>query len=297
MRFPWHRLRHFILAISALTIAFLTPIALAGFVSFATMKGAVAQGAGDLIVSPTRVVFEGRTRAAQLALSNRGSETATYRISIVNMKMSETGQVTEISRPEPGQKFAESLFRYSPRQITLEPGASQAIRILLRKPADLAAGEYRSHIMMRAVPNIPSQSVESAQPGAATVQLIPVFGIAIPVIVRHGELDYGVDISNVAYVPGSSEEPQSKIRFDLNRTGERSSFGDVVVSVKEGDESVVLAQALRLAVYTPNTSRTVELNLRVPDGFNISGKTVTVDYNAIADEGGQNLASGSAVLP
>ncbi len=256
-----------------------------------------AQGAGDLIVTPTRVVFEGRTRAAQLGLVNRGSETATFRISVINMKMGENGELTEIARPEEGQQFAESLFRYSPRQVTLEPGASQAIRILLRKPADLAAGEYRSHMMMRGIPNVQSQSIENLQTGSASVQLIPVFGIAVPVIIRHGDLAYDIKIDGTEFIPASSEEPLDRVRFQLQRTGNRSAFGDLTVSVVHNGEQVVLAQTLRLAVYTPNTSRTVEMNLRVPDGVNISGKTLNLTYATIADEGGETLSEATIAVP
>src|ERR1700737_1174027 len=38
-------------------------------------------GIGDLLVAPTRLIFEGRTRAAELTLINIGRQTATYRIS------------------------------------------------------------------------------------------------------------------------------------------------------------------------------------------------------------------------
>ena len=45
-----------------------------------------SQSAGDLVVAPTRIVFEGRTRTAQISLLNRGSAAATYRISLINRK-------------------------------------------------------------------------------------------------------------------------------------------------------------------------------------------------------------------
>ena len=114
--------------------------ALAAVAAFASVP-VMAQGAGDLVVSPTRVVLEGRTRSAQLGLVNKGSTTATYRITVVNMHMDESGAIKEVAKPVDGQQFADDLFRYSPRQVTLEPGASQAIRLLLRKPKDLADGE------------------------------------------------------------------------------------------------------------------------------------------------------------
>ena len=62
-------------------------------------------GAGDLLVTPTRVVFEGRQRTAQITLVNRGAAAATYRIAFTNLRMNEEGGTKEIetSGAEPGE--------------------------------------------------------------------------------------------------------------------------------------------------------------------------------------------------
>lgn len=258
---------------------------------------AQAQSAGDLVVSPTRVVLEGRDRSAQLSLVNKGSETATYRITVINMRMSPDGGMTEIAQPEPGQEFADQLFRYSPRQVTLEPGASQAIRLLLRKPKDLADGEYRSHMMMRAVPQAAGQSVEQPAGGGASVRLIPVFGIAVPIIVRHGKVDYTMSLSDMKFMPAADKDQLNKISFNLNRSGNRSSYGDLTATLSAGGKDIVLSQIMRLAVYTPNQSRLVEMSLRVPEGVALSGNTLKVEYKSIPEDGAKILAEQSIVLP
>lgn len=262
-----------------------------------TTSPVFAQGAGDLVVSPTRVVLEGRNRSAQLSLVNKGSETATYRISVVNMRMSPDGSMTEIAEPEAGQDFSENLFRYSPRQVTLEPGASQAIRLLLRLPKDLPDGEYRSHMMMRAVPKAAGQSVEKPVGNGATVQLIPVFGIAVPIIVRHGKVDYSMGLDDLKFVPAANKDELNKVRFNLTRTGNRSSYGDLTATLTDGGKELVLSQIMRLAVYTPNPNRIVEMALRVPEGAKLSGNTLKVEYKSIPEEGGKVLAEQSIVLP
>ena len=282
------------------TATYLCAAAIIGFSATAVVPtSTMAQSSGDLVVAPTRVVFEGRTRSAQLGLVNKGSGAATYRISVINMRMSENGQLTEIAEPEPGQQFADRLFRYSPRQVTLEPGASQAIRLLLRKPKDLPPGEYRSHLMMRAVPDEAGQSVEAPAPadGGISVTLIPIFGIAIPVIVRHGDLDYSAEISELEYVKPAEANQLGKIRFNLSRTGDRSTFGDLTASIDDGGKEVVLAQVMRLAVYTPNKNRIVEMPLRIPEGVSMAGKKITLKYKTTAEEGAKLLAESAAQLP
>ena len=107
---------------------------------------------GDLLISPVRVVLEGRQRSAELTLVNRGEETMTYRVEFENRRMLEDGRFESALEAREGELFADSMIRYAPRRITLEPGSPQTIRVLLRKPSDLAEGEYRSHLLFRAVP-------------------------------------------------------------------------------------------------------------------------------------------------
>src|SRR5205823_6329510 len=90
------------------------------------LAATAAQGQGspgDLLVAPTRVVLEGRQRTAEITLVNIGPATATYRISLVNLRMDKMGGTREVeaSSAEPGERFANELVRFSPRQVTLVP--------------------------------------------------------------------------------------------------------------------------------------------------------------------------------
>jgi len=100
----------------------------------------------ELMLNPTRVVLAKNQRAAQVELINNGEEPATYRISLVNRRMSETGEFSQVTQPDAGEQFADAMLAYSPRQITLVPGTAQVVRVMLRKPDGLADGEYRSHL-------------------------------------------------------------------------------------------------------------------------------------------------------
>ena len=84
---------------------------------------------GGLLVAPTRLVFEGRVRNAELSLVNTGSDITTYRIEFVRLRMREDGSFENVDAAGPGERFSDELVRYSPRQVTLEPGVPQAIRL------------------------------------------------------------------------------------------------------------------------------------------------------------------------
>lgn len=250
----------------------------------------LAAGPGDLLVAPTRVVFEGRKRSTEVNLSNIGQVRATYRVSLVRMEMDENGAFKELPF-DPGTENLKSLFRFSPREVTLEPQESQTVRIQVRKPAELAAGEYRLHMVFRAVP--PTQEAapqESAASKGISIKLTPIYGIAIPLIIRHGETAAKVSITDPA-LDGAA----NTLRFRLERSGNQSVYGDLQASLLPTHGAPVkLAEAGGLAVYTPNASRRVTLPLvrSVP-----SGSRIRITFALPPQDGGTLLAESSLTVP
>lgn len=249
-----------------------------------------AGGAGDLLVAPTRVVFEERKRSAELNLSNIGQARATFRITLVRMEMDETGSIRELPF-DPGTENLRSLFRFSPRQVTLDPRESQTVRIQLRKPAHLPEGEYRLHLTFRAVPSeAPAAQAVAAAKGIA-IKLTPVYGIAIPLIVRQGKTSASVSLAEPAL-----DAKDGVLRFRLNRTGNQSVYGDLKVTLLAPSGPKVLAEASGLAVYTPNSGRTVALPLQ--GGRSIpSGSRLQITYSQPALDGGRLLAETVMTTP
>jgi len=200
--------------------------------SMSAHPAAQAQGLGNLTVTPTRVVFEGRDRSAVISLVNSGVDTALYRVSVINMRMSESGQFERIDSDErlPGERFADELFRYAPRQVELAPGGTQNIRLLLRKPAGLAEGEYRSHLLIQTIPRKGAgQSVEATTNGeGVSIDLLVIPGVSLPVIVRHGTLEATGGISDMHLLPNGQTDGQPALGFRINRSGSRSLFGDLI---------------------------------------------------------------------
>lgn len=253
----------------------------------------------DLMLHPTRLVFEKNQRAAQLDLINNGNETTTYRIHLANRRMGETGEFSSVDTPAPGEQFADGMLRYSPRQVTLAPGAAQTVRVLLRKPAGLAPGEYRSHLMIETVAEARAQtSIEERsrdpEPGLE-VKLIPLVGVSIPVIVRHGETSAAVTVSNVELQHPSGGQPAS-VSFELRRSGNRSVYGNLAVTFTPGNGvEQRVAGADGVAVYTPNLLRRVKMQLQ--PGTAPAHGTLRVVYRGRLEEGGKLLAEAVIQIP
>jgi len=262
-----------------------------------------AQGIGDLAVAPTRVILEGRDRAAQVSLLNKGSATAIYRISIINMQMTETGEYHRIEETGVGGGYADSLVRYAPRQVDLAPGKSQTVRIILRKPSGLKEGEYRSHILFQAVPDpTVGQSVEmTTKEEGMSIRLIVVPAITIPLIVRHGTLDATASLSNLRLAKGDATTGGlPTLTFRINRSGERSVFGDIAIAYRPpgSGEDYIIGEISQLAVYTPNAHRIVTLPLRIPENVTLSGGRIAVRFRARDDDGkGDVVATAEVKVP
>src|SRR5438094_1217883 len=120
----------------------------APFFAFATPAEA---GIGDLLVAPTRIILDGR-KGAEIILNNIGDEPATYRISVEFRRMSEDGDLVDVTAPTPADKTAEDMIIYAPRKVTLAPHEPQTIHIAARPPQGLPDGEYRIHMLFRAIP-------------------------------------------------------------------------------------------------------------------------------------------------
>ena len=267
----------------------------------ATLAATNAIAAGQLMVSPTRIVFEGNQRTEQVSLINNGSETSRFRITFVRRKMTEDGKFEEVPKDEPGM-YSDEIVRFSPRQVTLQPDQSQTVRLMLRKKSDMPDGEYRSHLLFQALPDADVSDVNKlTQEGARTVsvQLIPVVGITIPVIVRQGDLSSTVSLSDFELQQANTVKGERTLSFRLNREGNRSAYGDFrVYFTPAGGKPVSVAQINGLAVYTPLASRTVDIRLQTPPGLSLSkGELHVVYLEAGKDEATGLLAESRLAVP
>lgn len=260
-----------------------------------------APAMADLMVYPTRVVFEKNQRAAQLELINNGQESATYRISIVNRRMNEIGEFSPADAPMAGELFAADLLRYSPRQVTLAPGVGQTIRISLRKPADLPEGEYRSHLQFDRVPEAGganSIGPDAAKPGEVGVQLKALVGVSIPLIVRHGEATADLALTGLQLLKPAAAGQPALLAAVLNRSGRRSVYGDLGATfTPRGGAPQELGKAGGVAVYVPNPLRRVKLELRPPLGLALAGGTLRLSFRERPEAGGKLLAEAALELP
>lgn len=252
---------------------------------------------GDLLITPRRVVFEGSKRSMDLNLANTGKDSATYAISLIQIRMKEDGGFETITEPDPGQRFSDRFIRFFPRSVTLGPGEAQTIKVQLIRTNELSEGEYRSHFYFRSVPQIKPLG-EAGKPEDSTnisVKLIPVFGITIPAIVRVGESNTKVTLSDLSFRTEKDTIPL--LDMALNRTGNMSVYGDITVDhISPQGKITRVGVANGVAVYTPNAARRIKLYLMNVPGVEFNTGKLKVTYTASSDVKPARLAEAELLL-
>lgn len=258
----------------------------------AVLSASPAHAAGDLLVAPTRVVLDGQ-RGTEVILNNIGSETATYRISLELRRMTSDGKLEDVSAEEANaiEKAAKQMIRYAPRRVTLPPNQPQAIRLGVRPPEGLGDGEYRAHLLFRALPKARSVVEQANAPaGGFSIALTPIYGVTIPIIVRQGNLQASAAIANPRI---EKDENGQAFAFDLSRQGNRSTYGEIRVMKSGQSEPVLLARGI--AIYPEIAGRKVALPIPAEIAAQITGP-ISVEYYEPRETGGGLIAKTQAVM-
>jgi hypothetical protein len=241
----------------------------------------VAQG--DLLITPTRVIFEGRKQSESIFLVNVGTEKASYSISFINNYQTEEGAYKRAEPTNDDEMFADKYLRFYPRTVSLEPGESQTIKLQCRRTPEMKDGEYRSHLYFR--------SEESYEPLGKTkrdsietisVKLTPVYGISIPVIVRSGEVNVSASLGN--FEMQTNQDATAILKLTINRAGNMSVIGNLSVEyIPEKGKAVEIGALKNLAVYPELNKRIVSIHLNQSASIDFKSGKLRITYGSLSD--------------
>jgi len=228
---------------------------------------------GNLVITPKRLVFDGTKRSEDINLANSGNDSATYVISFIQVRMKEDGAFETITNPDAGQRFADKYLRYFPRTVTLGPSEAQTVKVQLVRTDELEPGEYRSHLYFRAVPKEkPLGEGNPAKDSSISVQLVPIFGISIPTIIKIGESSATVNLANLNFKMVNDTLPT--LQWSFSRSGNMSVYGDVNVNhISPQGKITPVGMVKGVSVYTPTAQRNFNLVLNNKPGIDfLDGK-------------------------
>jgi fimbrial chaperone protein len=172
------------------------------FVSGVWMNSARA----ELTITPMRVVLGDKDRFATVTLVNTSQKTNTYTIGFRYQKMRESGSVYDTVDKSVTDFDLGKHLNFSPRRITLAPGAKQKVRLALRRPAEaIPPGDYRVHLEFSSVPdqNKKPNEIKTNEKRVGAVVDIYV-GFSIPVILRVGEPSVTAGIEQISITRAAS---------------------------------------------------------------------------------------------
>jgi P pilus assembly chaperone PapD len=269
--FPPRRLNPFVVgaALVAATISSLAP------------ANASAQA---FTLAPTRLIFENNNRAQELTIVNGTDQPQTYRVRLEDRLLKEDGEFEVIT--DPAAPFVGSpLLRLSARQFVIGPRESATVRVLLRRPPTLAAGEYRSHLVVTELPTMNAPTTDMTAGDGVAVRITTVFGISIPILIRNGETTARLTVSDVKRVTPPETPNLETIDVKLSLQGNRSMFVDLrLVSTRQRRAAPILINK-GVAIYAPLNSRVMTMTLDAEQTAKLRAGGVVLQYQEVNKDG------------
>jgi fimbrial chaperone protein len=232
---------------------------------FFTLLLATKSAFADLRVAPTRVLLSDKRPTATIELTHIGAAAARYRISFKLYLTNEAGQSIEVENPSLAEhRFAGEYLVFSPKVVSLVPSKSQTVRLSLRRTKGIAPGEYKAHLHMTTFDAGDAEIFSGQDPNApqdVSMKIRAHRAVAIPVVVRIGDLNSELQLSNLSFKT-APQIGDSKVEVKLSRIGNRSVYGDLVATFHPtGGEPKQLGRINGLSVYNENMNVSIPLNI------------------------------------
>ncbi len=224
-------------------------------------------------ILPRKILIDDRARSGDITIMNLGDKTGTIRLSIIAYEQLQDGAYKELDKPLNPAFDPETMVRFSPRQFTLPPEGRQKIRLSIQRPANLPDGEYRFHVKAVSYDTEEEATAQKRNPTRGkSLALKMNIAVAIPVIVRKGNLTSTAKIENVTLIgPSQNQYGKPALQYDIVRTGTAGTMGTVEAFLETpGQEPIKIANSSNLNVFSELKRRTVVTPLKgMPPAGNI----------------------------
>lgn len=253
---------------------------------------------GNLLIAPTRIVFKDRQQKTNLNINNIGKDTAVYLISFINYQMLADGSFKQLKNSDSITNRADKYLRIFPRKVNLPPGESQVLKLQFRKPLGMKDGEYRSHLYFRADKNVSPLGMKDQDSDSThlKIQLTPIFGISIPVIIRTGQLDLSLKLSDTNLT--AVNDSIYYLNLSINRSGEESSYGSLKIDfIPNKGKTVEVGLSNGVGIYTELDKRNFSMILRTKENIKLENGKLLIRYISPREDGNKELAHINYLLP
>lgn len=252
-----HRLKYSLMFVAALA----TFMVAGAYFTMAQEQGSI------LYVSPSRVVIDPAEKIQTLTVSNRSAVERRYDISVIDQVMTEQG-VTQ--RVDTFDYSAKRMLRFVPKRFTLKPGERQIIRVMVRRPADLADGDYHSHMLFREIPvqnKSPDQLMSDTPAGKASFEIKTLYGLAVPVVVEQGVVQADMQLVD-AQILKNPDGPVLAISMQRSGNGEASRYITADV-ISAGGQRTPLMPGQWVRMYREVDQISKMIDMRTPSAMGL----------------------------
>ena len=216
-----------------------------------TLLGSSPLLAQGVLVAPTSIFIDGRSRAATVLLVNPNDEPAEVELS-VTYGYTVTDSAGSFSlwtsdAPDSTAPSAASWIRVFPRRVAIEPRAQQLVRLLVSPPGGLPDGEYWARLVVLARGG--KVAVEAAtDSGSVTVGLAVEVRTVLPVLYRNGDIQPGAALDALTARPDGDS---LAVRARLSRTAGAAALGTFRAILVDSTGTALRRSELPVSVYAP----------------------------------------------
>ncbi len=209
---------------------------------------ALAQG---VLVAPTAVFIDSRSRAGSLLLVNPNDDPAEVDMSAlfgypVTDSLGQT-QLFTAEQPDSAEPSAAGWIKIFPRRMTLAPKGQQTVRVLVSPPPTAADGEYWTRLVIVARGGkLPVTVVDSANTAGLSVGLTMEVRTIIPLFFRKGKAEAGLAVSALR---ANRAADSLLVRARLERTGNAAALGTARGEMVDSTGKVRATFNMPVAVY------------------------------------------------
>lgn len=233
------------------------------FLLFAvSVIGFTQSASANILITPTRVVFDDGQRFAVVTLVNNGKEPKSYEMDWVYLEMIEDNGGYARDKVLPvGMADISKLVDFSPRRVRLAPGAKQKIRLAFRRPAEIAEGDYHMHLRFKVAPEVHTQEdvVKSMQTQKASANININLSYTIPVLVKIGSGEASASIEQISM--GRNDRGQLTVAVPVRRSGDYSILGHLRAYHVDGSGRVLVGEISNANIFREVSVRTFNFPL------------------------------------
>lgn len=250
------------------------------FLLLGMMTAIPLSGAHATYITPKRVMINDKQRTATLTIHNTSDKTVVYRFGWERRAQNAAGEtiLLEAGQTMPGYNPADEMLQFSPRQVILKPKENQKLRILVRRPAGLADGEYHSHLLIKSE-TLPDPNEDKSLPQQSFAGMLKIqTNASIPIFLRQGKTTLNLKLTNAALIKKDGKE---FIKYSLSNNSTRSVYAVPYINCVAGGTATAY-QLNTARVYVESKDRVVEAPVlnKAPLG---QCSSMTLQMKAVSD--------------